>query len=397
MKFSPSPEQQALRSSVRGFLDRFAPLTDLVALVDTADGYDHAGWKPMAGNLGLQGLMVPEELGGSGATLVETALVLEEIGRALVPGPLFPCLGMAVPLLLACPPSEPRDETLSGIASGDILPAVGAPIASASALNALPSAHRHGETYLLSGTVPRVLAADAATQLIIAADTESGPALFTVQATADGVQRTALRALDPTRREYDVVLDAAPGMLICQPQHARQALTRLRDVSRVAVAAEAVGGAQRCLDIAVKYALERTAFGRPIGSFQALKHKMANMYLEIEVARTASWYTAWLLADGGRSPGFIPTEAKMIATTCYLSCARSLIEILGGIGYTWEHPAHLYFKRATSVASFIESRADALSAIADGLLDREQELAPAFGGRPQGGATPRARLLGGPA
>jgi alkylation response protein AidB-like acyl-CoA dehydrogenase len=348
--FAFSAEQNELRSVVRAFLGRRSPESEVRRLMATNDGYDTATWKHLATQIGLQGLTIPEEFGGAGGSFVELGIVLEEMGRSLLCAPFFATAVLAANVLLHSGDKAAMGDYLPGMASGDTVATV-AFVEDAGRWDAegiqMP-AERDGGQWRLTGAKTFVLDGHTADVLIVAARTADGVSLFAVSAAADGLHRAPLRTLDETRKQARVEFSSTPARLIGAIGAGWTTLARVLDLAAVALAAEQVGGAQRCLDMAVEYAKQRVQFGRPIGSFQAVKHKCADMLLEVETAKSAAYYAMWAAAGESDDLSAVASLAKAHCSDAYFHVAAENIQVHGGIGFTWEHPAHLYFKRAKS-------------------------------------------------
>jgi alkylation response protein AidB-like acyl-CoA dehydrogenase len=350
VNFAFSEEQEELRRSVRRFLDDKSPIPEVRRLMETTDGYDPAVWAQMGTQLGLQGLAIPEEHGGSGFTYVELIVVLEEMGRSLLCAPYFATIALAANAILTSGDDAAKKELLPGIATGDTIATLAftedngrwdeGGIATA--------ATRAGDGWTLDGHKMFVLDGNVANLLVVAARTPAGLSLFAVEGDAPGLTRTPLATMDQTRKQARLELAGVPGRLIGADGGASAGLSRTLDLAAVALAAEQVGGAQRCLDMSVEYAKERVQFGRPIGSFQAIKHKCADMLLEVESAKSAAYYAGWAAAESSDELPVVASLAKAYCSDAYFHAAAENIQIHGGIGFTWEHDAHLYFKRAKS-------------------------------------------------
>jgi alkylation response protein AidB-like acyl-CoA dehydrogenase len=350
MNFAFSEEQEELRRSVRRFFEDRSPMTEVRRLMDTEEGFDRAVWQQMATQLGLQSLIVPEAYGGAGFGFVELAVVLEEAGAALVGGPLFPTVALATTALLASGDEAAKSDLLPGIASGETIATVALTEDSGRwDVDAVEvSATEADGGWTLSGRKMFVLDGHVANLVLVAARTAAGVSLFAVEGDAPGLTRTSLATMDQTRKQARLELAGTPGRLIGEDGGAGPVLGRMLDLAAVALAAEQVGGAQRCLDMSVDYAKNRIQFGRPIGSFQAIKHKCADMLLEVESAKSAAYYAAWAAAEDSDELPVVASLAKSYCSEAYFHAAAENIQIHGGIGFTWEHDAHLYFKRAKS-------------------------------------------------
>ena len=350
MDFAFSPEQEELRRTVRQFLDKTSPETEVRRLMATERGYDAETWHRMADELGLLGLAIPEAYGGAGAGFTELGVVAQEMGRALFCGPFLGTAVLAAAALLASADDAAQRSWLPAIAAGELIATVALPgtLPDGSGPAAWEVTARPGDDWVLDGTAGFVLDGHIADLVLVPAATPEGTSLFSVRGTAPGLARTLLLAFDATRKYARLHFAATPATMIGPAGGAGSALARVFDLGCVALACEQVGVAERALDMARDYALLRTQFGRPIGSFQAVKHKLADVLLEVEAARSAAWSGLWA-ADAGRDQ--LPVVASIAKATCsaaaYLATAEN-IQVHGGIGYTWEHPAHLYFRRATT-------------------------------------------------
>jgi alkylation response protein AidB-like acyl-CoA dehydrogenase len=347
-------EQLELRRTVRAFLEQRSPESEVRRLMETSAGYDPAVWAQLAAELDLPGLAIPEEFGGSGGTFLELAVVLEEMGRRLLCAPFFATAVLAANTLLRSGDVAAQKTWLPRIAAGDVIATLafvgdGGRWAEAGVSAA---ATRAGGEWTISGTTSYVLDGHTADLLLVAARTGAGVSLFAVARDAPGLTRTPLQTLDQTRRQARVELSGTPATLVGEDGRGWPVLERVLDLAAVALAAEQAGGAQVALDMAVRYAQDRTQFGRPIGGFQVIKHKCADMLLEVESARSAAYYAAWCAAHAGGGDGGelarVAALAKAYCSEAYFRVAAENIQIHGGIGFTWEHPAHLHFRRAKS-------------------------------------------------
>jgi alkylation response protein AidB-like acyl-CoA dehydrogenase len=350
MNFAFSDEQEELRAAVRRFLAEKSPETEVRRLMDTTEGYDPAVWSQMADQLGLQSLTIPEEFGGSGFTYVELLVVLEEMGAALLCAPFFSSVALAANALLTSGDDEAKKSYLPGIASGETIAtlAITEDNGKWDFGGIECKAAKKGDGWALDGHKMFVIDGHIANLIIVAARTGAGVSLFVVQGDAAGLTRTSLPTMDQTRKQARLEFSGTPATLIGSDGGAEPGLSKTLDLAAVALAAEQVGGAQRVLDASVEYAKTRIQFGRPIGSFQAIKHKCADMLLEVESAKSAAYYAAWAAAEDSDELPVVASLAKSYCSEAYFHSAAENIQIHGGIGFTWEHPAHLYFKRAKS-------------------------------------------------
>ncbi len=346
--FVPSSEQQDLAATLRRFLAQKAPIGTARALIDDPLGFDEGVWRQMAGQLGLQGLRVPERYGGSGLGFAELIIAAHELGRVLYPGPFLASVVLATEALLASGDAAAMADLLPRLASGEAIGTVAVwdPEAGAAAtVTALPGT-RAGRGWILRGRAPLVLHGDVASVLFVTARTGTGMSLFAVDADSDGLSRRPLPSLDQTRRLASVEFAGTPARLIGPEGGTSGVIETVLDRAAAALAADALGVAERSLEVTVDYAKTRHQFGRPIGSFQAIKHKCADMLVKVELARSAICYAARVLDMGaGDVPAAVSIAKAQCGEACFQVTAES-IQIHGGMGFTWEHDAHLYFKRA---------------------------------------------------
>jgi alkylation response protein AidB-like acyl-CoA dehydrogenase len=368
--FAFSEEQLELRTAVRRFLEAKSPTTEVRRLMETDDGFDPAVWSQMADQLGLQGLAIPEEHGGSGFGPVEQLVVLEEMGRALLCAPYFSSVILAANALQLAGDETAAKDYLPGIADGSVIATLAVAEADGD-WRAAPQvvASASGPDFTLTGEKSYVLDGHTASLLLVTAVTPVGPSLFAVDATAAGVERRKLDTIDMTRKLAVVTMTDAPGRLIGEEGAAAVVVEAVLERAAVALADEQVGGAQVCLDMAVEYAKLRVQFGRQIGSFQAVKHKCADMLLEVESARSAAYYAAWTEQDRPAEVAMVASLAKAYCSEAYSRTAAENIQVHGGIGFTWEHDAHLYYRRARSSEAMFGTPTDHWDVVAAHLLD----------------------------
>jgi alkylation response protein AidB-like acyl-CoA dehydrogenase len=350
VNFAFSEEQEELRRTVRAFLEDKSPSAEVRRLMETEEGYDPALWEQMGSQLGLQGLAIPEEYGGSGYTYVELIVVLEEMGRALLAAPYFSTVALAANAILHSGDDAAKKELLPGIASGETIAALALTEDNGrwDAEGITATATKSNDGYTLDGHKMFVLDGHTANLILVAARTDAGVSLFRVDADASGLTRTPHATMDQTRKQAKLEFADTPAQLIGTDGAGWSVLERVLDLAAVALAAEQVGGAQKVLEMAVEYAKVRVQFGRPIGSFQAIKHKCADMLLEVESAKSAAYYAGWCASELNDELPSVASLAKAYCSEAYFHAAAENIQIHGGIGFTWEHPAHLYFKRAKS-------------------------------------------------
>jgi acyl-CoA dehydrogenase len=344
MEFVFSAEQQDLRTMVRDFLRDNSAEPEVRRLMETAEGFDPAVWARLA-DLGLTGLAIPERYGGTGGGAIELGIVLEEAGAALLCAPYLATVVLAAGALLASGDDDACKTYLPGFADGTTRATLAfAPRGRRESLQATEDAGG----WRLTGEARQVIDGLTADLVLAVAHTPDGPILFAADSSAPGVSRVPQATMDATRKQARLTFSDTPVRPVGPPGSGEEIVGRALELAIAQVAAEQLGGAQRVLDMAVDYAKLRVQFGRPIGSFQAIKHKCADMVLRVEGARSAAYHALWAAAEG--SAGF-PAAARVAGAYCaetYFHCAEENILIHGGIGYTWEHPAQLYFKRATA-------------------------------------------------
>lgn len=336
-------EQHELSRMVADFLDKRSPESEVRRLMDDGGAADPAVWSQMA-ELGLQGLIIPEDFGGGGVSFTEMVVVLEQMGASLLVAP-FLSSALAAAALVTSSDASLKREHLPELASGARVGTLALAEDTGSwDAGAVETTVRDGHT--LSGTKNYVVDGQHADFFVVSARSPDGVGLFVVDADSSGVSVIPSKALDATRPLARIEFDSAAARPLSEPADDGAALRQLLNVAEVALGAEQVGGAQRCLDMAVAYAKVRVQFGRPIGSFQAIKHKCADMLLAVESARSAVYYAASVLDDGGAAAAVAGALVQAQCSAAYTHAAADNIQIHGGIGFTWEHPAHLYFKRA---------------------------------------------------
>jgi alkylation response protein AidB-like acyl-CoA dehydrogenase len=371
MIFTFSDEQNQLGTGLRRFLQDKSPSGEVRRLMQTDEGYDPRIWTQMAGQLGLQGLAIPEKFGGSGCGPVEVAIACEEMGRALLCAPYFGTAVLAAQALLASGDQAAQEQFLPGIADGTIIGTLAVPEDDGAwATDGLrTTARRSGDGYLLDGRKSFVLDGHIADLVLVVAQADGGPSLFAASPAAAGLTRRPLTTLDLTRKQAALELDAVPAQLIGAEGDAAGVIEATLQLAVVALAAEQVGGAQRCLDMSVEYAKLRMQFGRAIGSFQAIKHMCADMLLEVESARSAAYYAAWAAQDGSAELPLVASMAKAFCSEAYFRAAADNIQVHGGIGFTWEHDAHLYYRRAKSAELMLGTPSEHREIAARHLID----------------------------
>ena len=355
MDFAFSEEQEMLRRSAREFLAKECSPKVVRRLMEAPDAYDAALWKKIA-DLGWTALGIPEAYGGVG-TFLDLVVVLEEAGRALLPGPFFSTMGLAVPALIEAGTEAQKKNVLGAIAEGSargtlaLTEPSGRWDANAIRLAAQPRAGG----WQLDGIKTFVPDAGVADYLVVAARTrgegEDGITLFLIERGTKGVEVRPLTTMDQTRRWYEVRFDNAQvgaDAVMGAPDRAWPHLKRALEWATAALCAEMVGGVQKVLETSTEYAKTRHQFGKPIGIYQAVSHKLADMLVLSESGRSATYYAAWSVDADAPDRALASSMAKAYVSDAYRKAAGDGIQVHGGIGFTWEHDMHLYFKRAKS-------------------------------------------------
>jgi alkylation response protein AidB-like acyl-CoA dehydrogenase len=365
MDFAFTEEQQELRAAARAFLADHSSSEAVRRAMASELGFDAELWKRIGAELGWTSVHVPEPYGGTGLGYVELVALLELMGGALLCSPFFSTVCLAANALLEAASEAQKRELLPGIAEGRTLAALAVAEAHGSSEAAAieATARRAGTEFVLAGRKRFVLDGHCAELLVVAARRpgsagEDGVSLFAVPAAAPGVERRLLPTLDQTRRLAEIELRDVrlPASALLGAEGCGAApLARALDLAAVALAAEQVGGAQRCLDMAVDHAKQRVQFGRPIGSFQAIKHRCADMMVAVESARSAAYYAGCVAAEAGEPLAPVASLAKAWCSEAYFRCAADALQIHGGVGFTWEYDVHLHLKRARGGESLLGS------------------------------------------
>ena len=330
MNFAFSEEQDEFRELLRRFVSERWPVAESRRLAESERGYEPAVWTQMAEELGLQGLIVPEAYGGQGFGMLELGIALEEFGRELAGGPFFSSACLATLALRNCASEAECAELLPGLASGDAVATLGVQ----------PGVEVSGDR--LTGRVPWCLHPGSASLLLVG----TGDALFAVESEDAAVE--AADSVDLTRKYGHVVLQAAPARRLGAGRDVAAGLRKTLHEAVVALSAEQVGAAARCLEQAIAYAKERLQFGRPVGGFQAVKHRAADAYAALELAKSASYWAWWVVANEGEELAEAAHVVKSLCCDAFRTAAHENIHLHGGYGFTWEHDAHLYYRRANA-------------------------------------------------
>jgi alkylation response protein AidB-like acyl-CoA dehydrogenase len=365
MQFAHSEEQRLIRESARAFLAARAGAAQLRAAMGEARGYDEQLWRQMAGELGWTGLAIPEAYGGAGLGWVELCILQEEQGRCLTASPFFATVALAAPIIEAAGTEAQRGALLPRIAAGEVrcACALGGADGRPPCEGVTVTLGSKAGGFSLSGVSDFVIHGDAADLLLVLARTpgsggDAGISAAVLPAGAAGITIRPHVMLDLTRPmsriEFEDV-SVSGDQLLGEPGAAGVAVARGLDLARIALASEALGGAQQVLEMTVAYVKERVQFGRPIGSFQAIKHRLADMMTEVEAAKSAAWYAACAAQEQRTELAEAAAIAKSYCCDAFFDCAANAIQLHGGVGFTWEHEAHLYLKRARATATLLGS------------------------------------------
>lgn len=337
MQFGLTESQQILKDNARKFFSVECPITEVRRLMETDTAFDPALWSKMA-EQGFTGIIFPEEAGGLGLGKVELILLMEEMGYALVPGPFFSTVVLAGSVLDACGNAEQKKKYLEPICQGKARATVAMVLDAAAAPDP-----EDGRVTVVNGKVTgrKLFVTDAAVADFIIVVTSNGA--FVAESKAPGIKISAMNGMDGTRKLYAVEFNNTPAEKL-----AGTGWMQAANVATAALVAEMVGGMQRTLDITVQYAKTRKQFGKAIGSYQAVQHKCADMYLETESSRSAAYYAAWALQEGAPDAAVAVSIAKMYASDACRNVGNNGIQVHGGMGFTWENDLHLYYRRAKS-------------------------------------------------
>ncbi len=356
---APVDEHEELRQLVRQVLGKHANHEQVRAAANSEGGWSRELWRLLNEELEIAGLAVPEDLGGAGYGLAELAVVLEETGAALLPEPLLASAVLGSQAILAADSATDHRGLLSALIRGESVVTV------ALSGHELPRAERDGVSWYVSGVLPRVLQAAAADHLVLCAVGDEGPVLLVVD--LDAARVDALTVMDITRRQATVHMDRTPARVLVGPARCGEVLTRLQRLALVAVASEHTGIIARLLESTCEYVVQREQFGRAIGSFQAIKHRLADVLVDLERARSASRYAAAMMdTDPDTEAAELAVAvASAVCADAAVRAAHEAVQLHGGIGFTWEHFAHYYLRRVLGDEGLFGSSRDQRARVAD--------------------------------
>jgi alkylation response protein AidB-like acyl-CoA dehydrogenase len=363
MNFEFSPEQQLLREQARRFLEDRCDSAAVRVILDGPEPYDRKLWKGLA-EMGFLGVNVPEAHGGLGLGYLELCVLAEELGRAVAPVPFSSSVYLATEFLLAAGGEAQKAKWLPKLASGE---AIGTFALAEGPGQVTPSRIKAKVAGgALTGVKLPVADGDVADFVVVAAQSDGGLSLFLVDLSGGDVARTTVATIDPTRSHAQLDFTGARAERLGAPGEAWSIIEAVYDKAAILTAFEQVGGADKALTLARDYALERMAFGRQIGSFQAIKHMLADMYVSATLARSNAYYGAWALSTDAAELGEAAATARVSATQAYQHCARNDIQVHGGMGFTWAFDCHLHYRRSNLLALSLGS----LSQWEDKLVER---------------------------
>ncbi|HEY7579449.1 MAG TPA: acyl-CoA dehydrogenase family protein [Acetobacteraceae bacterium] len=352
MQFSFTSEQEEFRSVLRRFLEEKSPPAVVRRLMETEAGWEREGWRELNQQLGLTAVHIPEAYGGQGFGPVELGIVLEETGRALLCAPYFSSTVLAATAIMQAGTEAQKRALLPDIAAGETIATLAFTEANGR-WDADGIALRASGKHRLDGVKSFVLDGHTADLIVVVARGDAGLSFFTVPGDAPGLTRRALKVLDPTRKQALLTFDGVEAELLGEEGAGAAPFARTMTLAAVGLANEMVGGAERLRQSALDYANLRVQFGRTIASFQSMKHKQADMLVDVELARSAAYCAAAAAAEGDAELPAIASLAKAAAAEAYMQTAIHTIQIHGGIGFTWDNDTHLWFKRAKSSEVFL--------------------------------------------
>ena len=343
MNFDFSEDQKLLQHTAREFLAEHSPLAVCRDVLETDKPYAADLWKGTA-EMGWQGAVIPELYGGAGFGHLELAMIAEEVGRSLAPIPFGPSVYVATEALLRYGSDAQKQTWLPRLASGEAIGTFA--FAEKPGQNAAESVEATVTGGKLSGEKAPVLDGDVANLVVVAARGEGGVSLYLVDPEGDGVQRTPIRSFDPSRSQAKLRFEGAAAELLGEAGAGTAQVDHLLDRAAVLMAFEQVGAAEAAFDATAEFAKGRYAFGRAIASFQAIKHKLADLWCEVELARSNAYYGAWALSNEDPELEVAACLARIQATRALDLVTVDLVHIHGGVGYTWEYDCHLFYRRA---------------------------------------------------
>jgi alkylation response protein AidB-like acyl-CoA dehydrogenase len=350
MNFDFSDDQKLLQQTAKDFLEEHAPLSVCREVLESDEPYAQSLWKGAA-ELGWLGAAIPETYGGAGFGYLELAVVSEELGRALAPIPVSSSVYLASEAILLAGSEEQKQRVLPQLASGEAIGTMA--LAERPGQNGVEGVEARCEGGRITGSKLPVPDGDVADYAVVAARDGSGVSLYLVSLSEAGVEREAIRSFDPSRSVARLVLEGAPAELLGEAGRGAELAEKVLDRAAVLLAFEQMGGAARAFDMTRQYTLERYAFGRPIASFQAIKHRLADLWCEIELARSNCYYGAWALSNDDPELATAACLARVQASEAFNRACVEMIQLHGGVGFTWEYDCHLFYRRAKWTAAVL--------------------------------------------
>ena len=347
MNLDFSDEQKQLRDQVRRFLEEKCPPAAVRAVLEGEQHYDADLYKGLA-ELGVLGAAIPEEFGGIGLGHLELCVVAEEIGRVLAPVPVASSIYLVAESLVQAGSDEQKSQWLPKLADGTAIGCFA--ISEGSGRMNPDKVTLTADAGKLTGSKAPVADGMIADVAIVLAKDAGGVSLYLVDLSAEGVTREALESIDLTRSQARLTFDAAPASRIGGEGDGWHIATQVMDRAAILIGFEQLGGSDRALEMARDYALERMAFGRQIGSFQAIKHMLSDMYVSATLARSNCYYGAWALSSSAAELPIAAATARVSATTAFQHCSKNNIQVHGGMGFTWAFDCHLYYRRSNALA-----------------------------------------------
>ncbi|MFC0453922.1 acyl-CoA dehydrogenase family protein [Rhodococcus jostii] len=339
---TPVAEHDDIRDMLRRLLDRHSTLEDSRLAARSEVGYSPELWSLLVKEMNVAALTVPEDRGGLGFSVVELGIVLEECGRALVCEPVLTSATLGVHALLAAERSSRVEELLERVVQGELV----ATVTALSAQTDFVDVTRVGDRWSVSGRATNVVQGGAADVVVVLGHAEDGPGLYAVDLRTAPVRRTELPVVDPSRRQANLLFDTADAVRLVGPENALRTVEELQSLGVIGLACEHVGIVARLLDSTKEYTMQRRQFGRAIGSFQAVKHRLASTLVELEKARSAARYAAAVFAEDPGAAALPAAVAGAVCTDAVIATASEAVQLHGGVGFTWEHAAHSYVRRA---------------------------------------------------
>jgi acyl-CoA dehydrogenase len=352
MNFDFSEDQKLLQQTARDFLQEHAPLTVCREVLESNQLYSRELWKGAA-ELGWLGALIPEEYGGAGFGYLELAVIAEELGRALAPIPFSTSVYLASEALLLAGSPEQKQRYLPRLAAGEIIGTLA--LSEKPGQNGAESVETRFEAGRVTGTKLPVPDGDVADFAVVAARTGESMSLVLAELGADGIDARALASFDASRSQARLCFEGAPAEPLGAEGEGAALAERLLDRAAVLMAFEQLGGASRAFELTQEFTLGRYAFGRPIGSFQALKHRIADLWCDIELTRSNCYYGAWALSNDDEELGVAACIARIAACDTFSKACEEMIQMHGGVGYTWEYDCHLFYRRAKLLSAALGS------------------------------------------